>query len=159
MSALPSVSALPSSSAHVLIVDDERHIAEMIQSLLGRYGYGAVLAESGEEALKVLAERDFDAIITDHYLECGQLNGLDLVMAVQAMDRKTPFFVATACVDDDILDSLRDHPLVRELFRKPFDIMVLLKHVSAAIEEAQARRANGACPVLDEPRERTVLGG
>jgi CheY-like chemotaxis protein len=126
----------------VLIVDDERHIAEMIQSLLDRYGYSAAIAESGEEALQLLERGDFDVVITDHFLDRGELCGLDLVQAVEKTGRAIPFLVATACVDDEILDSLREHPLVRELFRKPFDLMALLKRVADVVQQRRPAGRN-----------------
>lgn len=130
-----------SQSAHVLIVDDERHIAEMIRSLLERYGYSVMLAASGEEALEILADWDFDVIITDHYLDKGDLCGLELVQSVAALGRGIPFLVTTACVEDEILDSLRAHPAVRQLFRKPFDLMALNESVAHAVAEKASARA------------------
>jgi CheY-like chemotaxis protein len=129
-----------SQTAHVLIVDDERHIAEMIRSLLERYGYTVVLAGSGEEALALLNDWDFDVIITDHYLDRGELCGLDLVQAVSGLGRDIPFLVATACVEDEILDGLRAHPSVQQLFRKPFDLMALKASVARAVSQ---RRVGG----------------
>jgi CheY-like chemotaxis protein len=130
-------------SAHVLIVDDERHIAEMIRSLLERYGYSVVLAGSGEEALELLNDWDFDVIITDHYLDRGELCGYDLVQAVSGLGRDIPFLVATACVEDEILDGLRSHPAVQQLFRKPFDLMALKASVASAVAQRRVSRAAG----------------
>ena len=53
-------------SPSLLIVDDEAHILSALQRTLRREGYEILTAETGEEALRILAERPVDAILSDH---------------------------------------------------------------------------------------------
>jgi CheY-like chemotaxis protein len=52
-------------SAHILVLDDEQTIAELLGEMLGLLGYTTSLCHSAPDALRLLAERDFDLIISD----------------------------------------------------------------------------------------------
>jgi CheY-like chemotaxis protein len=52
-------------SAHILVLDDEQTIAELLGEMLGLLGYSTTLCHSAPDALQLLAQRDFDLIISD----------------------------------------------------------------------------------------------
>jgi CheY-like chemotaxis protein len=52
-------------SEKVLLVEDDRAVRRAAKRILLRGGYSVVEAASGEEALQVLAENRFDALVTD----------------------------------------------------------------------------------------------
>ena len=52
-------------SAHILVLDDEPTIAELLGEMLGLLGYSTTLCHSAPDALQLLAQRDFDLIISD----------------------------------------------------------------------------------------------
>jgi two-component system NtrC family sensor kinase len=52
-------------SAHILVLDDEPTIAELLGEMLGLLGYSISLCHSAPDALQLLAQRDFDLIISD----------------------------------------------------------------------------------------------
>ena len=52
--------------ARVLLVDDEERILASLCRSLRREGYELVTARSPQEALRILEEQDFDAVLTDH---------------------------------------------------------------------------------------------
>lgn len=51
--------------AKILAVDDERHIARLVQVNLERQGHQVTLAYDGEEALQKVAQEKFDLIVCD----------------------------------------------------------------------------------------------
>jgi len=51
--------------AHILVLDDEPMIAELLGEMLGLIGYSTTLCHSASDALQLLAQRDFDLIISD----------------------------------------------------------------------------------------------
>jgi two-component system alkaline phosphatase synthesis response regulator PhoP/two-component system response regulator VicR len=51
--------------AKILAVDDERHIARLVQVNLERQGHSVTLAYDGEEALQKVAQEKFDLIVCD----------------------------------------------------------------------------------------------
>lgn len=66
----------------ILVVDDERGSRRLIEESLSRLGYEIVQAESGEEALKIIAlDCCFDLVLLD-YLMVG-LNGLEVLQQIK----------------------------------------------------------------------------
>jgi CheY-like chemotaxis protein len=49
----------------VLVVDDDRQMLDLLQLMLGRYGYRMLLAESAVQALDLLEREPVSAIVLD----------------------------------------------------------------------------------------------
>jgi len=71
----------PSSSARVLVVDDEAQIADLMRAFLESAGYEVATAESGAVAMELLDEARFDAIVSD--LRMPDMDGSALWRAVR----------------------------------------------------------------------------
>jgi CheY-like chemotaxis protein len=65
------------SELRVLIVEDERDAAEIIESLLSHYQLQTVLARSAEEAQAALETNQFDALVVDMFLP--NMDGIELI--------------------------------------------------------------------------------
>ncbi len=72
------------SAGRVLVVDDELMWRELLSMALAAAGYDVDAASSGEEALALLRERDFDALVLDLFL--SGMSGFDVLRAVRARD-------------------------------------------------------------------------
>ena len=59
-----SIKDLP-SNAHILVVDDEPDLRTLYELTLLREGYRVETAGTVEEARQLLAEQNFDVLITD----------------------------------------------------------------------------------------------
>jgi two-component system response regulator PilR (NtrC family) len=79
---------------HVLIVDDEADIRELLVLTLMRMGVEAEAARSCEEAYARLKERNFDLCLTDMRLPDG--DGLGVLSYIAANHGNTPVAVITA---------------------------------------------------------------
>ena len=82
------------TTKHVLIVDDEADIRELLVLTLMRMGVEAVAARSCEEAYLRLNERAFDLCLTDMRLPDG--DGLAVLAHIAANHGNTPVAVITA---------------------------------------------------------------
>ncbi len=67
--------------AIILVVDDEGAIRYSVTKTLERTGYQVVTASSGEEALAILTERDFDVVLTD--IRMPGISGVDLLAQIK----------------------------------------------------------------------------
>jgi putative two-component system response regulator len=67
--------------AHVLVVDDDPHIREMLREVIAAEGYSTFTAENGRRALDVLRTIRVDMVITD--IEMPELDGLELLRRVK----------------------------------------------------------------------------
>jgi DNA-binding NtrC family response regulator len=68
----------------ILVVDDEERQREIYRDILLDEGYGAETAASGEGALRLLAQKRFDLVITD--LNLTGMTGIQLLSAIQKAD-------------------------------------------------------------------------
>ncbi|MEE9464470.1 MAG: response regulator transcription factor [Candidatus Neomarinimicrobiota bacterium] len=81
---------------HILIVDDEADVREVIQLNLEREGYMVTTAAGGDEALDLLKTAVFDAAILDVMMP--GMDGLDLCRAIRSepQSRHLPILLLTA---------------------------------------------------------------
>ncbi|MDR1607390.1 MAG: sigma-54 dependent transcriptional regulator [Deltaproteobacteria bacterium] len=82
------------SAPLILIVDDEEHIRKIMSIMLGKKGYACRLAASGAEALELLTQESFDAVLTD--LHMPGLDGLGLLAKIKEMAPDLVVIVVTA---------------------------------------------------------------
>lgn len=59
------IMAMEQRTKHVLIVDDDIELALTYQELLQAHGYQASTAANGQEALKLVLNREVDAVLCD----------------------------------------------------------------------------------------------
>ena len=65
------------SQENVLVVDDEEVIRDVCRQILTRDGYFVTTAASGREALHLVSENEYDAVITD--IMMPDMSGLELL--------------------------------------------------------------------------------
>ena len=80
-------------AAHVLVVDDERHILEVLHEALTHFGYRVTCAASGAEALAAIRSELFAAAITD--IRMPDMSGLDLLRELKRQDESIEVVVMT----------------------------------------------------------------
>src|SRR5688500_5944833 len=76
------MSAEPTESARILVVDDERVIREILAEFLSLEGFSVHTVEDGEKALTELRLHPYDLLITD--LKMPRLSGLQLLEKIEA---------------------------------------------------------------------------
>ncbi|HSO98610.1 MAG TPA: response regulator transcription factor [Solirubrobacteraceae bacterium] len=82
-----------SSSPSILLVEDEQSIAEPFARALERGGFGATVARTGAEALRLARELEPDVVLLD--LALPDVNGRDLCRALRA-ESDVPIIMVTA---------------------------------------------------------------
>ena len=119
----------------VLIVEDERRLAQTLADLMEAHNYGADIAYDGEEGLDNALSGIYDVILLDVMLP--KRSGYEIVHALRKEGDKTPVLMLTARteVEDRIngLDSGADYYLT-----KPFDARELLACVGALLRRQGA---------------------
>jgi two-component system, OmpR family, response regulator len=120
----------------VLIVEDDRTIADFLAQGLSEAGYAVDVAADGERGLELAAANAYDAAIMDVMLP--RLDGLTVIDRMRARGIRTPVLILSArrTVDDRVsgLQAGGDDYLT-----KPFAFAELLARVQALI-----RRSTGA---------------
>ncbi|MBL8747891.1 MAG: sigma-54-dependent Fis family transcriptional regulator [Planctomycetes bacterium] len=78
----------------VLLADDEPLSREFLQEAIAALGFEVFAVEDGRRAIAVLAERDFDLVVTD--LKMPYADGLEVLAASKAADADRPVVLVTA---------------------------------------------------------------
>lgn len=68
---------MESKTHHILVVDDELSMRELLELLLEREGYQVSCAESGKKALSLLGKNHYDLILCD--IRLGDINGIEVL--------------------------------------------------------------------------------
>ena len=80
----PSPQVATTSKRKILIVDDESDLADLVRAWAKDQGHTAVIANSADDALTLLAVRAFDVMFTDIMMP-GQMDGIALAEKASAM--------------------------------------------------------------------------
>jgi len=114
----------------ILVVDDEKNQREILETILSGEGYDVTTASSGEAALKFVADRHFDLVLSD--LKMTGMSGLDLLKQLTDFDKSIIVILLTAHgTIDSAVDALRLGAF--EYLQKPYDSEKLLDTVSRAL--------------------------
>lgn len=120
---------------HILIVDDDIHINNMLKTVLAKEGYRVSHAYSGTEALLVLSSGKPDLILLD--LMLPGLNGEEVLPKISGI----PVIVVSAKVDVKDKVSLLLNGAA-DYITKPFDIEELLARITVQLRKVSQRTAN-----------------
>jgi DNA-binding NtrC family response regulator len=80
-------------SGRILIVEDRDSLRRLLERALGEEGYEVTAASGGAAALRLLAERGFDLVLTD--LKLPDLSGLEVLAASREAHPSVPVVVLT----------------------------------------------------------------
>ena len=113
-------------SKKILIVDDEEHIREILSEFLTDQGFSVMEATDGEMAMELFSENQYDLVITD--IRMPKMNGLELLSAVKAKDKKNPVVLMTGY--DLSSNEISNCPFQADGYvLKPFNLKQLLAYV------------------------------
>jgi signal transduction histidine kinase/ActR/RegA family two-component response regulator len=117
--------------AHVLVVDDERNIREILAEILAEGGHTVVTAADGAEALHRLREDDsFDLVFTD--LGLPGMSGYEVASEVKKIRPNLPVGLVTGWGATLDADKAREHG-VDLVISKPFRFEQVLGLVDEAM--------------------------
>ena len=119
------MSEIVRSKAHVLIIDDEPEIRNVLHEFLSRF-YQCAAVNSAEEALALIATERFDLIISDITME--RMSGLELVPHILNVAPQTIIvMISGQQTIEYAIEAMRAGAF--DYITKPFD----LRHVEAAV--------------------------
>ena len=121
------------SRPHILVVDDDPLVTQLIVDTLAREGYSLDSAPNGVVALEKIQHQRYDLILSD--LHMPQLNGVGLYLALtQQFDRLSEriIFLTGSTGSSELHRFLKDTGL--PVLRKPFTLGELLRLVREVLE-------------------------
>ncbi len=118
---------------HLLVVDDEPMIREILRETLEQEGYRVTEAENGKVACDLVARNDVDLIITD--VKMPVMDGFTLMKNLGSLTQELPVIVVTSFSDVDVaVDAIRLGAY--DYIVKPFNI----SQVTISVRRATERR-------------------
>ena len=133
-------------AARVLIVEDDRDIADLVALYFGKSGFTAEVVGSGREALQAIAERPPELLILD--LMLPELDGLEVCRAVRNNERTAglPIIMLTARAEES--DRIVGLELgADDYLAKPFSPNELVARARALLRRAQRNAPARSSPV------------
>ncbi len=138
-----------STSAHILVVDDEPDLRTLYELTLLREGYRVDVAENVADAWEHLQHRHYDVLITDMRLPDG--HGIDLIQRLRAQQRGERSVVITAYGSaENAVESLKAGAF--DYLTKPVDLKQFRTVIASAMQDAQASRSTPAVAPLQPAR-------
>jgi DNA-binding NtrC family response regulator len=123
----------------VLVVDDERDLAELNAFFLQRAGYTAKVATSAEDALALMAQEPFAVVVSD--VRMPRMNGMELLTAVKRSDPDVEVLLLTG--HPDLQAAVASIKLgAFDYLAKPYDEKALVERVAKALAHRQVKDGN-----------------
>ena len=133
----------------ILVVDDEQRQREIYRDIFLDEGYETVTAPSGETALRLLAQKRFDLVLTD--LNLTGMTGIELLSQILQADPTCAIVLITGYPSiESAIDATRRG--VYQYLEKPVDRSRLLEVVSEALGRLESLKRNiiGHSPAIRE---------
>ena len=131
--------AIPQSTATILVVDDEPELCQALSRLLVRHGYQTMIAGNGEEALEVLRKEPVPLVLSD--LMMPRMNGVELLKAAKIVSPATEMVIVTGHgTIETAVEAMKMGAY--DFIEKPFTASTTLKVVRKALEKQQLTAEN-----------------
>ncbi|WP_281212767.1 response regulator [Shewanella insulae] len=145
--------------SHILLIDDDLGLAELLAQLLELEGFNLTLAHDGEAGLALALEQQFDLILLDVMLP--KLNGFEVLKALRAK-KQTPVLMLTARGDE--IDRVVGLEIgADDYLPKPFNdrelvarIKAIIRRTGQQVDEQQPGILEFADIKLDPSRQEVV---
>ena len=116
----------------ILVVEDDADIQQLVSYNLIKAGFNVTCADTGEEALQILASEQIDAMVLDLMLPGKDGNEVCQAVRTQEKTRDLPIIMLTAkSEEDDIVLGLSCG--ADDYVTKPFSPRVLIARIEAAL--------------------------
>jgi len=142
----PEVTSEAAPQAKILLVDDEPKSLFALQELLSTLGQNLMIAQSGEEALRLALKNDFAVILLD--VRMPGIDGFETARLIRSRERSrlTPIIFLTAAADEmgsmfrgyevGAVDYLQK-PVVPEILKSKVAVFVELHRKSERLKESE----------------------
>ena len=121
----------------ILIVEDDRDLAQLVSLTVQRSGYQTVIAYDGLEGLNLALQEQPELLLLDLLLP--KMGGMELLNKLHARQINIPVVILTAWGSEEVaIQALRLG--VKDYINKPFELEDLLDAAERALAESRLRR-------------------
>jgi len=141
------------TAPHILVVDDELSMRELLEFMLGREGYKVTCAESGRKAISLLEKTNFDLLLCD--IRLGDITGLEVLRETKKHDPETVVIMISAYATTETAVEAMNAGAY-DYVPKPFDNEELKQTISKALSLKTIEHEK---KVLDDELKKTLHFG
>jgi len=130
----------------ILIVDDDQRVCEVLKELFGALQFPAASSISGEEALRILKEKQHTFLLAD--MKMPQMSGMELIRRTRETFPNVSVVAMTGYADEykyvDIINAGAN-----DFVKKPIDIAELEAKIVRCISERDLRKELNRLSITD----------
>jgi len=117
--------------SHILVVDDELSMRELLEVMLVREGYQVSCAENGRRAIAMVEKTKFDLLLCD--IRLGDITGLDVLRAAKSHNPNTVVIMISAyATTETAVEAMNEGAY--DYVPKPFDNDELKMAIAKALK-------------------------
>ena len=141
------------NTPHILVVDDELSMRELLEIMLAGEGYKVACAETGRQAVSMVKKADFDLLLCD--IRLGDITGLDVLRASKKRNQNTVVIMISAyATTETAVEAMNEGAY--DYVPKPFDNEELKQTIAKAL---QLRTLEHEKELLDDELKKTLHFG
>ena len=115
---------------HILVVDDELSMRELLEVLLAKEGYKVTCAKNGQDAVSMIKRTVFDLLLCD--IRLGDITGIDVLKALREENQDTVVIMISAYASTEAAVEAMNEGAY-DFVPKPFDNEELKKTIKNAL--------------------------
>ena len=135
---------------HILVVDDELSMRELLEVLLVKEGYKVTCAKNGQDAVTMIKKTVFDLLLCD--IRLGDITGIDVLRALREENQETVVIMISAYASTEAAVEAMNEGAY-DFVPKPFDNEELKKTIKNALS---LRTLEQEKEILDDELKRTL---
>ena len=144
---------MENNTPHILVVDDELSMRELLEVLLVKEGYKVTCAENGRDAIARIKKTVFDLLLCD--IRLGDITGIDVLKALKEENRDTVVIMISAyATTEAAVEAMNEGAY--DFVPKPFDNEELKQTIKNALN---LRTIEHEKEILDDELKRTLHFG
>jgi len=138
---------------HILVVDDELSMRELLEIMLTGENYKVTCAETGRQAISMIKKTDFNLLLCD--IRLGDITGLDVLRASKKRNQNTVVIMISAyATTETAVEAMNEGAY--DYVPKPFDNEELKQTIAKAL---QLRTLEREKVLLDDELKKTLHFG
>jgi two-component system response regulator PilR (NtrC family) len=138
---------------HILVVDDELSMRELLDVMLTKEGYQVSCAETGRNAISLIEKTEFDLLLCD--IRLGDITGIDVLKALRNQNKDTVVIMISAyATTEAAVEAMNEGAY--DFVPKPFDNEELKQTIKNALKIKTLEHEK---KILDDELKRTIHFG
>ncbi len=138
---------------HILVVDDQLSMRELLEVLLGKEGYKVSCAENGHKAISMIKKTEFDLLLCD--IRLGDITGIEVLKASKEQNPNTVVIMISAYATTEAAVEAMNQGAY-DFVPKPFDNEELKQTIKNALDLKTIEHEK---EILDDEFKRTLQFG